>query len=318
MKRLLALLTLSLVGWSAYAQLIAPDASKYKVSVAPMLTTRWSQSSPFNGMCPKGVDSKGDSVRCPVGCVALALAQIMKYYDYPLTGQGSKTYKPLLSKTELSADFGATTYDWTHMKDSYLSFGSYRNYSADDSIAVATLCYQIGVSVGMMYSPSGSSAFAYGNITHDLVDNFRYSSDSIRYLLRSDYTKAEWMDLIFNELSAGRPIFYAGNSPTQGGHAWVLDGYDAEGKVHINWGWRGSGNDYYDIDLTDSSNDFYNNQSMIIGIKPPITNGINRVTTDDKAHVRIYGPDGRMRNNLQKGINLIRLEDGTVKKVILK
>ena len=138
------MLALSLVVWSASAQLIAPDQSKYKASVEPMLTTRWSQNSPFNGMCPKGVSS-GDSVRCPVGCVALALAQIMKYYDYPATGQGSKTYTPLLSKTSLSADFGATTYDWSHMKDSYFTFGSYKNYSADDSVAVATLCYQIGV-----------------------------------------------------------------------------------------------------------------------------------------------------------------------------
>lgn len=312
------MLALSLVVWSASAQLIAPDQSKYKASVEPMLTTRWSQNSPFNGMCPKGVNSSGDSVRCPVGCVALALAQIMKYYDYPATGQGSKTYTPLLSKTSLSADFGATTYDWSHMKDNYFTLGSYKNYSADDSVAVATLCYQIGVSVGMMYSPSGSSAFAYGNIVHDLADNFRYSSDSLRYLLRSDYTKSEWMDLIFNELSAGRPIFYAGNSPTQGGHAWVLDGYNAEGKVHINWGWRGTDNGYFDIDLTDVSNDFYNNQSMIIGIRPPVSSGINQPLTDNSEVVRIYGPDGRLRNHLQKGINLIRTANGAVKKVLVR
>ena len=318
-KHTIYILSLLLVALSATAQLIVPDPTKYKSSVEPLLKTNWSQNAPFNEQCPTKINSEGVAQHCPVGCVALALAQIMKYYNYPESGQGKKSYTPLLSKDTLSADFGATHYDWANMKDNYFSFGSYKNYSDEEASAVATLCYQIGVSVGMMYALSGSSAFAYGNIPHDMVDNFRYDADSIKYLSRSDYSKEEWMGLIYRELSQGRPVFYAGNSPTQGGHAWVIDGYNAQGQVHINWGWRGTDNGYYDIDLTDSSNDFINNQSMIIGMMPPkTTSGVLIPAAGERRVIAIYSLDGRKLEKSQRGLNIMKYSDGSVRKVIVK
>lgn len=318
-KHTLCILMLLFVVLSATAQLIVPDPAKYKSAVEPLLKTIWSQKAPYNEQCPTKTASDGVAQHCPVGCVALALAQIMKYYNYPETGQGTKSYTPLLSKETLSADFGATHYDWKHMKDSYFSFGSYKNYTDEEASAVATLCYQIGVSVGMMYALSGSSAFAYGNIPHDIVDNFRYDADSIKYLSRSDYSKEAWMGLIYHELTQGRPVFYAGNSPTQGGHAWVIDGYNAQGQVHINWGWSGTDNGYYDIDLTDTSNDFINNQSMIIGMMPPKTSTGVLIPTRGVLRLNgIYSLDGRKLEKAQRGLNIMKYSDGTVRKVIVK
>lgn len=302
----------------ASAQLIAPG-SEYKSSVEPLLKTTWKQSAPYNQYCPMRTNySSGEQENCPVGCVALALGQIMKYYNYPETGKGYKSYQPFGLSETISADFENTQYKWELMKDSYFRLGSYKKYTDEEADAVATLLFHAGVSVGTIYAISGSSAFAYGNIPRDMVENFRYAEEDIRYLSRSDYEKEEWMELIFNELSNGRPIFYAGNSPESGGHAFVLDGYDATGKVHINWGWGGTDNGYYDIDLLDGENDFCENQSMVIGIVPPsdinTSVGLNLA---ERTIVSIYNANGVQIERMQKGMNIVKYSDGTIKKILM-
>lgn len=314
----LCVATLLLAALTAAAQLVAPNPTRHKPSVAPLLKTTWAQGKPFNEQCPTKKDKDGVERHCPVGCVALALAQIMKYYNYPEMGQGSKTYKPLFGGGELSANFGETKYLWDKMRDNYFSLASYRNYSDDEADAVSTLCFHVGVSVGMMYQLSGSSAFAYGNIPRDMVENFRYDGEKIRYLKRADYTKEQWMDLIFTELSEGRPVFYSGNSPAQGGHAWVVDGYNATGEVHINWGWRGKSDDYFDIDLSMGENNYSQQQSMVIGIMPPKNSmGLN-TTTSPRRVKAIYGLDGRVLPRLRKGVNIVKYMDGTTRKVVVR
>lgn len=302
----------------ASAQLIAPG-SEYKSSVEPLLKTTWKQSAPYNQYCPMRTNySSGEQENCPVGCVALALGQIMKYYNYPETGKGYKSYQPFGLSETISADFENTQYKWELMRDSYFRLGSYKKYTDEEADAVATLLFHAGVSVGTIYAISGSSAFAYGNIPRDMVENFRYAEEDIRYLSRSDYEKEEWMELIFNELSNGRPIFYAGNSPESGGHAFVLDGYDATGKVHINWGWGGTDNGYYDIDLLDGENDFCENQSMVIGIVPPsdinTSVGLNLA---ERTIVSIYNANGVQIERMQKGMNIVKYSDGTIKKILM-
>ena len=302
----------------ASAQLIVPG-SEYKSSVEPLLKTTWKQSAPYNQYCPMRTNySSGEQENCPVGCVALALGQIMKYYNYPETGKGYKSYQPFGLSETISADFENTQYKWELMRDSYFRLGSYKKYTDEEADAVATLLFHAGVSVGTIYAISGSSAFAYGNIPRDMVENFRYAEEDIRYLSRSDYEKEEWMELIFNELSNGRPIFYAGNSPESGGHAFVLDGYDATGKVHINWGWGGTDNGYYDIDLLDGENDFCENQSMVIGIVPPsdinTSVGLNLA---ERTIVSIYNANGVQIERMQKGMNIVKYSDGTIKKILM-
>lgn len=244
----------------------------------------------------------------------------MKYHNYPETGKGSKSYQPLGVGAVISADFENTQYKWSLMKNSYTRFGSTKFYTDEEADAVATMLFHAGVSVGTIYALSGSSAFAYGNIPRDLVENFRYSEDSIRYVSRADYTKEEWMNLIYNELSMGRPVFYAGNSPTFGGHAFVIDGYDSTGRVHINWGWRGSDDGYYDIDLTEGENNYSKNQSMVIGIMPPsgTETAISQPEAEERVIEKIFNANGIQTDRLQRGMNIIRYTDGTTRKIMVR
>ena len=318
-KAVTTILALFIFISGASAQLIPPGA-EYKSSVQPLLKTTWSQSAPYNQYCPTKTNSSGEQENCPVGCVALAIGQIMKYHNYPETGKGSKSYQPLGVGAVISADFENTQYKWSLMKNSYTRFGSTKFYTDEEADAVATMLFHAGVSVGTIYALSGSSAFAYGNIPRDLVENFRYSEDSIRYVSRADYTKEEWMNLIYNELSMGRPVFYAGNSPTFGGHAFVIDGYDSTGRVHINWGWRGSDDGYYDIDLTEGENNYSKNQSMVIGIMPPsgTETAISQPETEERVIEKIFNANGIQTDRLQRGMNIIRYTDGTTRKIMVR
>ena len=318
-KAVTTILALFIFISGASAQLIPPGA-EYKSSVQPLLKTTWSQSAPYNQYCPTKTNSSGEQENCPVGCVALAIGQIMKYHNYPETGKGSKSYQPLGVGAVISADFENTQYKWSLMKNSYTRFGSTKFYTDEEADAVATMLFHAGVSVGTSYALSGSSAFAYGNIPRDLVENFRYSEDSIRYVSRADYTKEEWMNLIYNELSMGRPVFYAGNSPTFGGHAFVIDGYDSTGRVHINWGWRGSDDGYYDIDLTEGENNYSKNQSMVIGIMPPsgTETAISQPEAEERVIEKIFNANGIQTDRLQRGMNIIRYTDGTTRKIMVR
>ena len=318
-KAVTTILALFIFISGASAQLIPPGA-EYKSSVQPLLKTTWSQSAPYNQYCPTKTNSSGEQENCPVGCVALAIGQIMKYHNYPETGKGSKSYQPLGVGAVISADFENTQYKWSLMKNSYTRFGSTKFYTDEEADAVATMLFHAGVSVGTIYALRGSSAFAYGNIPRDLVENFRYSEDSIRYVSRADYTKEEWMNLIYNELSMGRPVFYAGNSPTFGGHAFVIDGYDSTGRVHINWGWRGSDDGYYDIDLTEGENNYSKNQSMVIGIMPPsgTETAISQPETEERVIEKIFNANGIQTDRLQRGMNIIRYTDGTTRNIMVR
>ena len=241
-----------------------PPSEKYKPSVDHLLTSTWNQNSPYNDLCPK--DTKGAGY--PSGCVATALSQIMYFHKYPETGQGSKQYsfKPAEGVGELlSANFGETTYDWAHMLDNYVS-GS---YTEEQGNAVATIMLHCGVAVEMNYTPTGSGAYS-SEARNGLVSFFKYHQNA-GLLYRTYYSLEEWMDIIYNELNCNRPIYYAGADANRGGHAFVLDGYDSNGFVHINWGWGANGgNGYYDITLLNPSGyEFSQGQDMIIGIDKP-------------------------------------------------
>ncbi|MDE6801806.1 MAG: C10 family peptidase, partial [Muribaculaceae bacterium] len=204
--------------------------------VEPLLgATNWGQSEPFNNFCPMLTSSQ----RGYVGCVATAMAQIMKYYNYPKQGTGSHSYVD--GTTSLSADFGATTYDWDNMPQEVPD-------SPTDAqlTAYSTLCAHLGVAVEMQYATSGSGAYTM-MVPAALREYFGYS-ESIRMHSRSYYNTNEWMEIIRTELDAARPVYYAASSEDGlGGHAFVCDGYDSEGYVHINWGWYGRSNGYFYI-----------------------------------------------------------------------
>ena len=212
-------------------------------SVEPLLTCNWNQDKYYNTCCPADDDTEGDAIagtpaydnHVPVGCVALSAAQIMYYYRYPATGIGSSSYSSAYGK--LSANYGKSHYNYNAMADTATNY----------SFSIAQLIYHLGVALEMGYKADGS-----GTQTKNLISvmrkNFVYSS-TIKYSERKNYNNDEWHALLKSNLDKGMPMVYSG-SPLDGGsgHAFNCDGYDKNGKFHMNWGWGGSSNGYYDID----------------------------------------------------------------------
>jgi len=200
-----------------------------KQAVTPLLTTTWDQSSPYNQLCPTNTYT---------GCVATAMAQVMKYWNYPTTGVGSHSYTHPTYGT-LTANFGATTYQWGSMINSY-SGGS----TAAQKTAVATLMFHCGVAVNMDYGTGGSGAYST-DVAPALISYFNYSTSAeIQFL--ANFTTANWISMLKTELDASRPVYYSG-SGSGGGHAFVCDGYNVSNQFHFNWGWSGMGNGYFAI-----------------------------------------------------------------------
>ena len=226
----------------------------------------------YNNLCPYDYTA---GERTVTGCVATAMAQIMKYWDYPSQGIGSHSYTPS-NRPDLgvqSANFGETTYQWSDMPNKLTMTSTTTQINA-----VATLMYHCGVSVNMMYdisANSGSGAYSE-DIPYALNHYFNYKpTANIQY--RDSYTTNVWMNMLKTELDAGRPIQYSGSG--SGGHAFICDGYDSSNKFHFNWGWSGSNDGYYELsNLNPGSGGaggggyvFNNNQSAIFGIEPGST-----------------------------------------------
>jgi len=238
------------------------SSTKAKASVNPLMQTKWNQSPYYNALCPS------NSV---TGCVATAMAQIMKYWNYPATGSGFHSYNHNTYGT-LSANFGSTSYQWGSMPNSVNSTNN----------AVATLMYQVGVSVDMDYSPQSSGAYvisASSPVTHcseyALKTYFGYKN-SLQGIQRVDYNQTQWLNLIKMELDASRPILYAGFG-NGGGHCFVADGYDNSDYIHFNWGWGGSYDGYFQINALNpsgtgtggGSGGYNSGHQAVIGIEPP-------------------------------------------------
>jgi hypothetical protein len=211
--------------------------------VNPLLgNISWDQGSPYNILCPY---SEKDKKRAVVGCVATAMAQIMKFYRWPDKGAGSKTYAydPDTTIKKLTVNFGETTYDWDNMLDSYKQ----TSIPSQDT-AAALLSYHCGVAVEMKYKSTGSAA-SLDDAAKAFVTNFKYDPD-IQFFLREFFDNATWKNKILDEINAGRPVLYGGSSD-EAGHAFVCDGYDANGLFHFNWGWSGNGNGYFALSILD-------------------------------------------------------------------
>ncbi len=214
-------------------------------AVAPLLNgIEWDQTGVYSLMTPTISGSN-----CPTGCVATAMAQVIRYYQNPTQGQGSHSYTwtykengSSKSKT-LSVNFSAQTYDYSLMPKYVSSANSLTTAQKNE---VAKLCYHCGVSVDMSYDTEGSGTTNY-LISRALIENFGYNS-LIANINREAFSYDEWISIIQQELEAGRPVLYGGLSAYEdAGHAFILEGYDTNGRYYINWGWNGRYNAYYDI-----------------------------------------------------------------------
>lgn len=210
------------------------------VVVEPLVTTKWNQDAPFNNFAPEYTDDNNNTQRCATGCAATAMAQIMKFHNWPEQGVGYYSYEHQSFGT-ISSNFSEHVYDWSNMIDRYNN-GEYSNVQAD---AVALLMKDCGVSLNMNYGPvSGASIYSY---TPAFKNYFRYSSRTVN---RSGCETAEFTKIITDELQEGRPIIYCGTGE-DGGHAFVVDGYDTNYFLHVNWGWGGYSDGYFDMNYMD-------------------------------------------------------------------
>ena len=232
--------------------------------VDPLIETRWNQDCYYNEYAP--YDSWGPCNRAYAGCVACAMSQVMKYWNYPERGKGSHSYNHHEYGT-LSADFKEAEYRWEEMPNEV--------WSQND--AVATLMYHCGVSVDMDYGPDGSGAQS-ADVETAMRMYFGYTS--AKYKERTNYEDEEWIEMLKKELDESRPMYFSG-SGSSGGHAIVCDGYDSQNYFHFNMGWSGYGDGFYSID---DVNGFSNNEAIVMDIRPlPINadeNGIIYVTPD--------------------------------------
>ena len=238
-------------------------------SVAPLCTTKWNQSWPYNKFCPEQSASWASHGHVVTGCVATAMAQVMAYWDYPTQGTGSHTYQPVCNDQEhgcwhtptyppQTVNFGETTYDWENMVDKIDA-----SSPVEQIDAIATIGYHCGVAVDMMYDHHGDGSGAYSEDVVDAIKNyFGYAPTTItRY---NQTPAAEWDAMLYESFDRAVPVYYAGSSDEGGGHAFVCDGYDENGLFHFNFGWGGSGDGYF----TAAAMEYHNNAQAIFNFVP--------------------------------------------------
>lgn len=202
-----------------------------KSAIAPLIQTKWNQTSPYNGMVPSG---------CVTGCVATAMAQML-YYCANQPGFPQGTTKVIPSYTDENSHFiesceKITSFDWANMQLTYTG-----SESTTQKNAVAKLMKYCGASVNMKYGTTSSATTMF--VAGALNDYFGYDHH-LKNVYRDQYSNAEWEDIIYQELVEARPVLYGGKSSSTG-HAFVCDGYSEDGYFHINWGWGGLHDGYY-------------------------------------------------------------------------
>ena len=248
------------------------DGRYQQPKIDPLLgDIAWNQETPYNKMCPKYEGSE----LSVTGCVATAMAQVMMYYKYPKELKADiPAYTTATNKLKVNAISKGEEYDWGNMLPTYTE----EEYNTTQANAVAKLMFHCGAAVQMDYGDSSGALLR----PEDMSTYFGYDADLLQEVYRSVYTLAEWKKILDRELEAKRPIIYGGVASHENGHQFVCDGSDGEGLYHINWGWSGDSDGYFDITLLDpdvrgtgagTSADGYNRDcSVIIGIAPD--NGI--------------------------------------------
>lgn len=248
---------------------VATGARADYAPILPLCKTTWNQDRPYNNSCPK---LNGEYTM--TGCVATAMAQVLKAIEWPpKCNGGTETYKWANGNKNLSLNFDEVTLNWSVMKDNYTSSGI-----TAASKAVATLMQAVAYAGHMNFSPSASGTYGV-TMAEGLINHFDFDC-TLSYEQHDWYAQAEWEDMIYKELSSGFPVYYDGVTPdNQAGHAFVVDGYAGDGYYHLNWGWGGMSDGYYRLTALDPSSQGiggstsgYNfSQGIIVGLKKGAT-----------------------------------------------
>ncbi len=234
--------------WTKY---LYDDISNREIrEVSPLITANWNQGGQWNDMCP------GNAV---VGCVAVAMAQVMYYWGNPIQGNGYTAYYHA-EYGPISINFEEYNYDFDNMED---------NYATESS---QLLLYHSGVAVHMDYSPwgSGASVCWEGPSSQDALKNHFNYIDNTACDTKINYDDNGWFGLLVEQLDNGWPVIYRAYGENDGpGHAWNVDGYQEGGYLHCNWGWGGSSNGYfYFNNLNGGGYNFVESQAALINIFP--------------------------------------------------
>lgn len=248
------------------------SAKAGKTAVAPMLKTSWNQSAPYNNLCPEVNGQK-----TPTGCTATAMAQIMKFHEWPITPIKAISWTSNITGKSETIDLTKRTYNWDNM------LTHYRNgYTAEQAQEVAQLMIDVGKAINSSYSPEGTgSNESYA--ANAFVNVFNYSK-AVRIIKRTDSTEDEYVAAIRENLEARQPVMYIGTGINyQGGHAFVCDGIDDNDMLHIDWGWDGAYNGYFDMTYmtpagigTGGGTGTYNvAQAIIVNIAPRGDNDVD-------------------------------------------
>jgi len=234
-------------------------------AIDPMLSTKWNQGEPYNNLCPVF-----GGHRSVTGCVATAMAQVMKYHNYPTQGIGTFSYTCTYNgeSKNLSFDYANTTFEWDLMTDTY---GDESTEASKN--AVATLMYACGVSVEMGYTPNESGAIT-NKLGPALIRNFGYDK-GLWVPHRDAYGILEWEDMIYADLAQGLPVLYGGQG-SGGGHQFVCDGYSRDGYFHFNWGWGGMSDGYFlltalnpgSLGTGGGAGGYNTKQEVVLGMRP--------------------------------------------------
>lgn len=231
-------------------------------SVGPLLTTTWDQGQYYNALCPEDVNGPAGHVW--TGCVATAMAQIIKYWSEPVHGRGVHSYESNYGILEVN--FAESNYDFSNMPDA-LSGES----TAEQVNAVAKLMYDCGVAVNMGYAASESEAFDQ-EARAGFINFFRFSPD-LSFAEKAYFSNEEWDNLLRQNLAANHPVYYSGQGT--GSHAFVCDGYKTDDYYHFNFGWGGFADGWFLTSaVSPNGSDFNSSQSAIVGIVPDNTGNV--------------------------------------------
>ena len=261
----------------------APLQTSSRAPIGPLIKTNWNQGNPYNNLCPMI-----DGEHVVTGCVATSMAQVMFYHKCPATdcscapipAYSTNTLNSAKEEIELAIPaLGATSFDWKNMISNYES-GDNVVGTAEEQLAVAKLMQYCGSSIEMMYglkNNGGSSAYNEA-IPFALKTYFGYDG-GISHAYRKNYSYEAWVNLIYNELAAERPVILGGQS-MGGGHSFVCDGYDTGDYFHMNWGWGSNGDGYFQLSVLQprkygfggrsSLDGFSFGQDVVFGIQPPV------------------------------------------------
>ena len=227
----------------------APKRAATYSEVKPLITTEWGQDTmPFYAYTPEIGNTK-----CAVGCGALTLAELLNYHKYPSSVDFVGTYSVDNGKTFRSERI-INNYTW-NFKDRYGQYSTdgsdnldgYANYSPAEGRRVAELMRDCGYAMKMVYNFNSSS---YSNDEAcAMVNCFQFPDEGVKLFYRDFYSDEAWEYMIHRELEMGYPVLFFGNDAATGyGHIFVAHGWDAEGKVAIEWGWAGIDNGFYSMD----------------------------------------------------------------------